>query len=178
VIMIASTVSCLRVLAAIAVVSPDFFLHAFVPVAVVTLLTFAPGLAMWYGSRHQPGIMPDHENPTQLKSAVVFGVMYALVLFALAAAEQYLGGQGLFMVAGLSGLTEMDAITLSTAKMSLQDSSIMTHTGWQMVVVAIMANMVSKTALAGILGGQRLLWRMTALFSIPMIGGAAMIWLW
>jgi uncharacterized membrane protein (DUF4010 family) len=178
VIMIASTVSCLRVLAAIAVVSPDFFLHAFVPVAVVTLLTFAPGLAMWFGSRHQPGISPDHENPTQLKAAVIFAVLYAVVLFALAAAKYYFGQQGLLTVAGLSGLTEMDAITLSTAKMSLQDSSIMTHTGWQMVVVAIMANMVSKTALAGILGGRRLLVLMLALFAMPMIGGTALLWLW
>jgi uncharacterized membrane protein (DUF4010 family) len=177
VIMIASTISCVRVLAAIAVVSPDFFLHAVAPVGAMTLLTFAPGLALWYGSRHQPGIAPDHENPTQLKSAVVFGAMYVLVLFALAAAKHYLGGHGLFMVAGLSGLTEMDAITLSTAKMSLQDPTILESTGWRMIVIAIAANMVSKTALAGILGGKRLFWMVAGLFAIPMLGGAALLWL-
>ncbi len=81
------------------------------------------------------------------------------------------------MVSALSGLTEMDAITLSTAKMSLQDPKIL-HTGWQLIVVAIMANMVSKAALAGILGGRRLFWLMLALFAVPMIGGSAILWMW
>ena len=47
-----------------------------------------------------------------------------------------------------------------------------------MLVVAIMANMASKIALAGILGGSRLFRLMLILFSIPMLGGAAMLWLW
>jgi uncharacterized membrane protein (DUF4010 family) len=81
------------------------------------------------------------------------------------------------MVAGLSGLTEMDAITLSTAKMSLQDPTILESTGWRMIVVAIAANMVTKTALAGILGGKRLFWMVAGLFAIPMLGGAALLWL-
>jgi uncharacterized membrane protein (DUF4010 family) len=177
VIMIASTISCLRVLISIAVVSPDFFLKAVLQVGILALLTFLPGLTIWYLGRHRPATMPDQENPTQLKSAVVFGLMYVIVLFALAMAKMHLGGQGLLAVSALSGLTEMDAITLSTAKMSLQDDKIM-QAGWQMLIVAIMANMVSKTALAGILGGRRLFWLMIRLFSIPMLGGAAMLWLW
>jgi uncharacterized membrane protein (DUF4010 family) len=177
VIMIASAISCLRVAVAIAVVSPDFFLLSAQQVGILALLTFVPGIVIWYVCRHQPGVMPDQKNPTQLKSALVFGAMYVLVLFALAVAKQYLGNQGLFMVSALSGLTEMDAITLSTAKMSLQDPSVM-QTGWQLIVVAVMANMVTKIALAGILGGRRLFWLMTALFAIPALGGAAMLRFW
>ena len=37
-----------------------------------------------------------------------------------------------------------------------------------------MANMVSKTVLAGLLGGWRLLGEMVLLFAIAMAGGAAM----
>jgi len=177
VIMIASTVSCLRVLVAVAVVSPDFFLKAVLQVGVLALLTFLPGLAIWYLGRHKPGVMPDQKNPTQLKSAVIFGAMYVVVLFALAVAKHYLGNHGLLAVAGLSGLTEMDAITLSTAKMSLQDPAIM-NAGWRMIVVAVMANMVSKSALAGILGGRRLFRLILVLFATPMLGGVAMLWLW
>ena len=39
--------------------------------------------------------MPDQKNPTQLKSAVIFGAMYVVVLFALAVAKHYLGNHGL-----------------------------------------------------------------------------------
>jgi uncharacterized membrane protein (DUF4010 family) len=178
VIMIASAISCLRVLVAVAVVSPDFFLKAVPQVGILAALTFLPGMAIWYLGRHHAGLMPDQKNPTQLNSAVIFGVLYAVVLFALAVAKLYLGNQGLLAVAALSGLTEMDAITLSTAKMSLQDANILNDAGWRMLVVAIMANMVSKTAIAGLLGGRRLFVLMLVLFALPMLGGAALLWLW
>ena len=177
VIMIASTVSCLRVLAAVAVVAPAFFLAVVLPVSVLMVLTLAPSLVLWIWRRRQPSPPIEQQNPTQLKSALVFGVMYAAMLFALAAAKLYSGGQGLYCVAGLSGLTEMDAITLSTARMSQADPLVAAF-GWRLIVIAIMANMVSKTALAGLLGGRRLLVEMTLLFAGPMAGGAAMLALW
>jgi uncharacterized membrane protein (DUF4010 family) len=178
VIMIASTVSCLRVLAAVAVVSlatsPEFFLTVLGPVGVLTLLTLLPSLVLWMRQRNQAAAMPEHQNPTHLKSALVFGVMYAVVLLALAAAQLWAGGRGLYAVAGLSGLTEMDAITLSTTRMSAT-GLIAAAVGWRLIVIAVMANMVSKAALAGLLGGWRLLVEITVLFAIPMAGGAAML---
>ncbi len=100
--------------------------------------------------------------------------MYALVLFALEAARQYVGGQGLFVVAGLSGLTDMDAITLSTAQMSAHDSAIAAG-GWRLIVVAALANLVFKAAVAGMLGGRRLLGQLAMLFCLPIAGGIAML---
>ncbi|MGO8692003.1 MAG: MgtC/SapB family protein [Thermoguttaceae bacterium] len=174
VIMIASTVSCLRVLAAVAVVAPKFLLTVAAPVGVLMVLTLAPALGMWLWHRRQPASAPEHQNPTQLRSAIVFGVMYAVVLLALAGAQKFAGGHGLYAVAGLSGLTEMDAITLSTARMSLGDL-LVAGIGWRLIVIAVMANMVSKTVLAGLLGGFRLLGEMALLFAAAMAGGAAML---
>ena len=129
-------------------------------------------MVLWLRSRVRP---PNavQDNPSELKAAIVFGVMYAVVLFALAAAKHFCGGQGLYVVAGLSGLTEMDAITLSTARLSLTDPTVAAE-GWRMIVLAVMANMVSKASLAGILGGWRLWLRVALLFAIPMAGGAAL----
>jgi uncharacterized membrane protein (DUF4010 family) len=96
------------------------------------------------------------------------------VLLALALAKLYWDGRGLYAVAFLSGLTEMDAITLSTARMS-QTDPLVASDGWRMIVIAAMANLVSKASLAGLLGGGRLFLRIVALFAIPMLGGAAML---
>jgi uncharacterized membrane protein (DUF4010 family) len=174
VIMIASAVSFVRVLIAVLVVSPDFFLVVSGPVGIMMGLTLLPAMMIWLFGRRESKAMPDQKNPTQMKSALVFGVMYVGVLFALAAAKQYIGGRGLFLVAGISGLTEMDAITLSTARMSLLDRSVMID-GWQLIVVAAMANMVSKSMLAGLLGGWRFFVQITILFAIPLAGGAAIL---
>jgi len=194
VIMIASTVVYIRVLIEIAVVAPGFLRTAALPVAVLMGLTLAPALVFWFRVRQQSVAMPEQENPTQLKSAVVFGLMYALVLFALAAARHYqdrIGGEGLYAVAGLSGLTDMDAITLSTARMSKGDEPPQTDQqdadaatidrpidpadGWRLIVVAALANLVFKAAMAGVLGGRALLWRIAILFAFPMAGGVAML---
>lgn len=120
---------------------------------------------------------PEPENPTQLKSALFFGVMYAVVLFALAAARKYLGDEALYVVAGLSGLTDMDAITLSTARMFKSDP-VAFATGWRLIIVAALANLVFKAGLIGVFGNRRLLGQIALLFAVPMIGGLLLIFLW
>ena len=134
-------------------------------------------MALGRGQTGQFDLTHEHQNPTQLRSALVFGVLYATVLFTLEAAKLFSGGQGLYGVAALSGLTELDAITLSTARMSLADP-LFAAVGWRMIVIAVMANMVSKTVLAGLLGGWRLLGEMTLLFALPLAGGAALLAFW
>jgi uncharacterized membrane protein (DUF4010 family) len=175
VIMIASTVMYVRVLLAVAIVSSWSFLQTILlPVAVLTLLTMLPALVLWFRVRGEPSQMPKQENPTQLKSAMIFAAMYAGVLLALALAQSFWQGRGMYAVAFFSGLTEMDAVTLSTAKLSATDPFVATD-GWRIIVVAAIANLVSKSAIAGLLGGWRLLLRIAVLFAIPAIGGIVML---
>lgn len=174
VIMIASTVMYIRVLLAAAVVSMDFFRAVLLPMAILMALTLLPSMLLWFRVRNESVEMPEQKNPTQLKSAVVFGAMYALVLLALAAAQYYWNGHGLYTVAFFSGLTEMDAVTLSTARLSLNDPLVASE-GWRMLVVAAMANLISKAGIAGLLGGWGLLLRIAVLFSIPMLGGMVLL---
>jgi uncharacterized membrane protein (DUF4010 family) len=194
VILIASTVMYARILISVAVVSRDwpFFRGVVVPLAILMALTLAPALVLWLrirrqtrsdekaGADRQPAEeMPSQENPTQLKSAVLFGLMYTVVLFALAAAKQaneYVGDHGLYAVAAISGLTEMDAITLSTARM--YDDPLIAQQGWRILVIGAMANLCSKACLAGIMGGRRLLGQISLLFLIPLAGGLAMLLLY
>jgi uncharacterized membrane protein (DUF4010 family) len=177
VIMIASTVMYVRVLLAVTVVAPEFLQRVVLPVAILMVLTFVPALVLWFRVRRQAAPMPEQKNPTHLKSAIIFGMMYAGVLLALAVAKRYWSGGGLYTVAFFSGLTEMDAVTLSTARMSLSDSLVASD-GWRMIVVAAMANLVSKAGIAGLLGGWRLLVPIAALFALPMLGGAVLLMLW
>ncbi len=177
VVLIASTVVYVRVLIEVAVVEPALLRTTAVPVLVLMLLTLLPAMLVWFWSGRQPAAMPEQGNPTQLKSAVMFGLMYALVLLALAAAEKYSGDRGLYAVAGLSGLTDMDAITLSTARMAGEDAAILID-GWRLIVVASMANLVFKAAIAGILGGWHLFRQIALLFCVPLSGGAAMLAFW
>jgi uncharacterized membrane protein (DUF4010 family) len=177
VIMIASAVALLRVLVEIAVVAPQFLVSAAAPVGIMMLLMLVPLLVVWYRVRTKPSPMPEQQNPTQLRSALLFGAMYAVVLFALAAAKEYLGDQALYAVAFLSGLTDMDAITLSTAEMSKTDAWVAAE-GWRLILVGTLANLVFKTGLVGVLGSRRLLGQTALMYALPLAGAVALVLWW
>ena len=174
VILIASAVVFVRVLIEIAVVSPRFLSTSVVPITALMLLAVAPAMLLWYRVRRQPSQMPEQTNPTHMKSALVFAGVYAVVLIALAAAREYAGNEALYIVSALSGLTDMDAITLSTAALANRDPEILEH-GWRLILSAALASLVFKAALVGILGGRRLFLEVAAFFSVPILGGLLLI---
>ncbi len=182
VILIASTVVFIRMLIEIAVVcgreEPGFLRSVAPPIVILMLLTAVPSLILWLRVRRQPATMPKQENPTQLKSAVFFGAMYAFVLFALAATQQRFGDAGLYVVAGLSGLTDMDAVTLSTARLARDGDPMVLADGWRMMVIASLSNLVFKIGIVALMANFRLLWQIVLLFSLPMTGGILLLLFW
>ena len=83
----------------------------------------------------------------------------------------------MFLVAGFSGLTDMDAITLSSARMVARDE-IATDIGWRLIVTAAMANLLFKLGIVALLGNRKLLLAVGGLFAISFVGGTALILLW
>jgi uncharacterized membrane protein (DUF4010 family) len=177
VIMIATTVSFVRVLTLIAVVSAEFFLQAFAPIAVLTLVTLFPLLVIWRRARHEPPAVPNPQNPAQLRPAIFFAGMYVVVLFALAATKQYVGGHAVYGVAALSGLTDLDAVTLSTARLC-SAHAVVAAQGWRMVVLASLANLSFKAGVVAVLAGGRLFRSILALFAAPLAVGVLIIVFW
>ena len=177
VILIASCVVFLRVLFEIALVAPSILADVAWPiVAMMTLLIVIALGAYFVVGRTDERVEPG-DDPSELKAALVFGAMYALVLFAVAAAREHFGDQGLYTVAALSGLTDMDAITLSTAQLIL-DGRIDATIGWRMILLGAMSNLVFKAAVVAAIGHPRLLRRIAALFALALVGGAAILIFW
>jgi uncharacterized membrane protein (DUF4010 family) len=87
--------------------------------------------------------LPEQGNPAQFKSALVFAALYAVVLLAVALAKAYFGNRGLYVVGVISGLTDMDAITLSTAQLANQ-SKVGHTTAWKVILLAGLANLLFK----------------------------------
>src|SRR6266498_3958168 len=112
VIMIASSVVFARLLLEIATVAPAFLPTAAPWLTALLLLSAVSSFALWFRSDKNHEEMPEQENPSELKSALVFGLIYAVVLFVVAAVKELYGSRGLYAVAALSGLTDVDAITL------------------------------------------------------------------
>lgn len=177
VVMLASTVVYGRVLVEIAAVAPRSFRALAPPVGAMLGLSIALCVVMWFFSRRREQEPPDPGNPAELKSALAFGALYALVLLAVAFARDRFGTAGLYTVAAISGLTDMDAITLSTSRL-VEGGGLDPSSGWRAIILASMSNLVFKAGIVAALGSRRLLWQVALLFLAALAGGAAILWLW
>ena len=170
VLIIASAVSVARVLAEIAIVAPSSFLYLAPPLAIQLAWLALLALGTYFTARGIDEKSPPSGNPAELKSALVFGGLYAVVLFAVAAAKELLGDSGLYAVAVLSGLHDLDAITLSTAHL-VNQGQVNPDTGGRLILVATLSNLAFKGCLVTILGHRRLVGWMTVLFGAALVGG-------
>jgi uncharacterized membrane protein (DUF4010 family) len=133
-------------------------------------------IAFWFfrGARED---MPPPANPAELKSALVFGLIYALVTLAVAAVKQYFGATGLYLVAAVSGLTDMDAITLSLSRM-VESKHLEADNAWRLILAASLSNFIFKGIAATFLGGRSLGLRLAPFFGAALLGGLLILWLW
>jgi uncharacterized membrane protein (DUF4010 family) len=95
------------------------------------------------------------KNPTEIRAAVTFALLYAGVLLASAWLSDLAGSRGVYAVALVSGLTDVDATTLS----SLRLFGLGTLTGHQAataILLAMLANIVFKSGLTLAIGGSHL----------------------
>ncbi len=177
VIMIASTIVLLRLLLEIAVVAPPFWAVAGPP--ILTLLTVLGlfSLWLWFRGRKEQDEIPAVENPCEMKSALLFGLSYALVLLGVAAASEHFGNRGLYVAAALSGLTKLDAITLSTSQL-VNTGRVDGQTGWRLILVAVMANLFFKGVIVAVLGHKRLLHKVTVFNVVGTMVVIAVLLFW
>lgn len=177
IIMIASGSVFARVIAEIGIVAPAYFLQMVPPLVAMLMVSIVISAALYLHTRDHHAPMPVHGNPADLRTAIVFGGMFALIVFAVAAAKAEFGDQGLYVVAVLSGLTDMDAITLSTAQL-VNARRLDTDAAWRMILVASIANLGFKGMLVATLGSRELLRHIVLAFGVTMAVGGLLLWAW
>ena len=102
-------------------------------------------------------------TPFTLTQAAKFGLLYAAILLVVAiVADQDIEG-GLYVVAALAGLTDVDAITLSMAQYAQGGA---TQIATVAIIIATLANTAVKAGMAAAIGSadyRRLILTATAL---------------
>jgi uncharacterized membrane protein (DUF4010 family) len=177
VIMTASCISIVRVLVEIAAVAPGKFGEIALPLIGMLAFCCLIAAALFFPSRKQGARMPEQKNPAELKPALIFGGLYALVLLAVAVAKQHFGSAGLYVVAVISGLTDLDAITLSTGQLA-SSNMIDTLTAWRVVLIAVMSNFLFKFGVVALLGPPGLTKRIGCAFAVALAVGGAICLFW
>ncbi len=156
VIVIASVVVLLRLLVVSSVVAygtlpglAPVFAGGLIAGVVVSIYTWRKS------SKVSELYIPETSNPAELHSAVGFGLLYVIVLLGSAWMADLAGSQGLYAVALVSGLTDVDAITLSSLRLfnlgQLSEQQTVTA-----IAIAFLSNVAFKFGMVVFIGGRTL----------------------
>lgn len=178
VIMLASTVSFARIIIEIGIVAPAYLMQLAPPLAVMLVLMSGYCVYLYtHDPKKQRDDLPEPKNPAQLTTALVFGGLYAIIVYAVAAGKEYFGETGLYFVSFISGLTDVDAITLSLSN-SVKNGQIEASQAWQLIMTGAMANLIFKSGLAAFLGSSSLRRHILWATGVIVVVGVAVIIFW
>jgi uncharacterized membrane protein (DUF4010 family) len=119
-IVIAGSVTFLRILVLVAIFEPRLVLPLAWPMGAMAAAGLAGAFLVHVsaanGQKHDAEI-DGIANPLELTTALTFGAVLALVVVAVHYLELWLGTGGVYAGAALSGVTDVDALTISVAKL-------------------------------------------------------------
>lgn len=133
------------------------------------------GLATWQWKRRTPGGVASESDPIapfDLSTALGFGAFLGVMAVLTQASQAWLGDPGLYALATLSGLADVDAIIITVMKMQASGSLAVTTTV-AAVGLATAANMVAKACIAAVIGGMPLGRRVAAGYGLSIAAGSA-----
>ncbi|WP_026808505.1 MgtC/SapB family protein [Arenibacter latericius] len=179
VITTASTIALARVMVEVIVVVPDKLPEMLLPLMSQFVIMALVCVVLFYTitKDNSDERMPEPSNPAQFKSALIFGLLYGLILLAVAFAKEEFGNEALYVVAIISGLTDVDAITLSLSQL-VKGGTLETTAGWRLILLASLSNLVFKGILAAVMGTRELAKWIAFSFGIAVVAGMFLIWLW
>jgi uncharacterized membrane protein (DUF4010 family) len=180
-VMLASTVMFVRVYVIVAVVNPGLRGEVLYPMGFAATGGVAACLALWLRSgRAKPGAQEiAFSNPFDLTSALEFALLFAIILLFSKAATTYLGTAGTYGAGVVAGSTDVDAITLSMAKLAVDGGALSHRIAATTIFLGTASNTLVKGAMAWVAGGwgfgRRVLAAQLAVLAAGTVG-AALAW--
>ncbi|WP_081763553.1 MgtC/SapB family protein [Imhoffiella purpurea] len=166
-----------RMLMVTALLHPALARQLLTPVGLMTLCLLLPALLQWRNrTTGDAPLESPLKNPLEFGTALTFGLLLALVMFFGTALHQWFGTAGVLALAAISGITDVDAITLSLARMSNDGIGIQTAaTG---ILIAASANNLTKGLMAATIGGRAIRLRVGLPLAASAAVGLSTAWIW
>jgi uncharacterized membrane protein (DUF4010 family) len=156
VILLANLVVLVRIAVICATIAPKTFMQILPVLGGGLVLGLVMVFRTWRQLKDKDDApMPEMQNPAELRASLLIGLIYAAVLFLSAFLADYAGSKGLYAVAVVSGLTDMDAITLSSLRLH-NLGQIEAAQAVIAITIAMISNMVFKFGLITSIGSKDL----------------------
>jgi uncharacterized membrane protein (DUF4010 family) len=155
-ILIAGVTMLARVLAIAGALNPTLIAGLTLPLAAagLVLLGASTTLILRHPRIDTPRPALELKNPFELATALKLAALIAVIMVAAKVLSAVAGTSGVFLLAAASGVVDVDALTLSMAR--LAGSQIAVRDAVAAILVATSVNTAAKAAMAAYLGGGKI----------------------
>lgn len=107
------------------------------------------------------------KNPLQLSEALKFGLLFGIIYGAISVIQGNYGNIGVYIISTLSGITDVDAITLSLSQLT-SDQKLSVQASAIGIIIASATNSLVKLGIVYWIGGRAIGWRLTLFFLLTL----------
>ncbi|MEZ4400403.1 MAG: DUF4010 domain-containing protein [Kofleriaceae bacterium] len=168
---LANTIMPLRVVAITWAIAPAVAVRVGAALSAMTVTLLVAALLAWRRGRARPDAPTAAiklRNPFELWGAIGWGIILCAVLLAAHLLSAWLGARGLYLAAAVSGITDVDAITLAAADQS-HAGTLDPALAALAITIAAVANTVAKGVMAYVGGGRAFGRRVAAVFAVAVV---------
>jgi len=174
-IVLATAVMYLRLLIIIALFSHAMAMVLAPPLLALSALALAMSLGWYWTGGAQPAdaAQPAPANPLELGTAATFAVLFVVISIASAWATQRFGSAGVYALAAIVGVSDIDPFVLNLAQGDMAQITVRLAAG--AVLVATSSNNLVKAVYAFVYSGGRVRTAPAALIVLAACGIAAAV---
>ncbi len=148
-ILMASTIMFPRLLLILFILDITLAQRLLIPMLALTVVGATASILLHRQNGHSSE-RPPLANPLNFQTALKFALVFAGVKLLVAWAGDEFGEAGTYVASALSGLTSMDAITLSMSRIS--NTPRMLEMATNAIIIAAVANTIIKYIIATVVG--------------------------
>ncbi|MBB3230218.1 MgtC/SapB family protein [Halomonas stenophila] len=165
-----------RILLYCLVINPALLAPLALPVTAMAMLLYVAALLIWRSHRRAAKVdRPElNQNPLELRMALLFGVLLAVIMLLGHWLQDWLGDAGVYLLAATSGMADVGAVTLSLARLS--HGTIAPDTVVLGIVIAAAVNNVIKAGMAATVGNPGLGRRVAVPMAVSLLAGLGLAW--
>lgn len=171
-IALASSMMLIRAGLEMWVINPALTKAFLIPIIVGSLVGYGYIGYLYFTSKREN--IPQNiefKNPFDLKEALIMGLVFGATLALITLSNRYIGDMGVYAVALVSGIADVDAIILSLS--SLAKNGLNPATAHYAILIAIISNTLAKSALV-LFFGKIALFRFVITYYLISVGAFTM----
>jgi uncharacterized membrane protein (DUF4010 family) len=145
-VILASSIMYIRVYIIILFLNTQLAMHTWLPLFLLGAVGLIVSFFLTRKVKEKQVAEFELKNPLELRFALLFGLIFAIVIIASKAAQVYLGTEGMYAVSAMAGITSVDAIVLSVIE--LLPGSISISTAVAAIIISTASNDMVKIGIA------------------------------